>query len=117
MVLCTPLLIPVVCYLPKKQLWHYRLGDTGRSLGTVSFHYYLYGHKVTVITDHTAVRAILDSPNPSGRHAHWWTRVFGQGIREVSIDHRSGRENVAADALSRSQCGESPVEGIGQEEV
>ena len=33
------------------------------------FHYYLYGHKVTVITDHTAVKAVLDSPNPSGCHA------------------------------------------------
>ena len=33
------------------------------------FHYYLYGHKVTVITDHTAVKAILDALNPSGRHA------------------------------------------------
>ena len=33
------------------------------------FHYYLDGHKVTVITDHTAVKAILDAPNPSGRHA------------------------------------------------
>ena len=81
------------------------------------FHYYLYGHKVTVITDHTAVKAILHAPNPSGRHARWWTRVFGQGIREVSIVHRAGKENVAADALSRSPCGESPVEGIGQEEV
>jgi len=33
------------------------------------FHYYLYGHKVTIITDRTAVKAILDAPNPSGRHA------------------------------------------------
>ena len=33
------------------------------------FHYYLYRHKVKVITDHTANKAILDSPNPSGRHA------------------------------------------------
>ena len=81
------------------------------------FHYYLYGHKVTVITDHTAVKAILDAPNPSGRHARWWTRVFGQGIREVSIVHRAGKENVVADTLSRSPCGESPVDGIGQEEV
>jgi len=31
--------------------------------------------------------------------------------------HRAGKENVAADALSRSPCGDSPVEGIGQEEV
>ena len=35
------------------------------------FYYYLYGHKVKVITDHAAIKAIilLDSPNPSGRHA------------------------------------------------
>ena len=33
------------------------------------FHYYLYGHNMTVITDHTIVKAILDLPNPSGRHA------------------------------------------------
>jgi len=52
------------------------------------FHYYLYGHKVRVITDHTAVKAILDLPNLSGRHARWWTRVFGQGI-ELSIIHRA----------------------------
>ena len=81
------------------------------------FHYYLYGHKVTVMTDHTAVKAVLDSPNPSGRHARWWTRVFGQGIREVSIIYRPGKENIAADALSRSPCGAPPVEGIGQNEV
>jgi len=57
-----------------------------------------------VITDHTAVKA----------NVCWWTRVFGQDIREISIVHR---ENVAANALSRSPHGESPVEGIGQEEV
>ena len=37
--------------------------------------------------------------------------------QEVSIVHRAGKQNVAADALSRSPCGESPVESIGQEEV
>ena len=66
------------------------------------FHYYLYGHKVQVITDHTAVKAILDLPNPSGRHARWWIRVFGQGIKEVTIIHRAGKDNLAADALSRN---------------
>ena len=81
------------------------------------FHHYVYGHKVTVITDHTAIKAILDASNPSGRHARWWTRVFGQGIKEVSIVHRAGKENAAADALSRSPCGDSSVEGIGQEKV
>ena len=50
------------------------------------FHYYLYGNKLKVITDHAVVKAILDSPNPSGRHTIWCTRVFGQGI-ELSIIH------------------------------
>lgn len=30
-----------------------------------NFHYYPYGHKVTVITDCTVDKAILDAPNPS----------------------------------------------------
>ena len=33
------------------------------------FRYYLYGHNVTVITDHAAVKAILGAPNLTGRHA------------------------------------------------
>ena len=76
------------------------------------FHYYLYGHKVKVITDHTAIKAILDSPNPLARHARWWTRVFGQGI-ELSIIHRAGKENIVADALSCSPNGKLPIKGTG----
>lgn len=30
---------------------------------------YLYGHQVTVITDHSAVKAILQTPSPNGKHA------------------------------------------------
>ena len=33
------------------------------------FRAYLYGHNVTVITDHFAVRAILDKPESNGKHA------------------------------------------------
>ena len=47
------------------------------------FKYYLYGHKVTIITDHAAVKAILGTPN------QWTTRpmveqvvwLWHQGIR------------------------------------
>ena len=35
------------------------------------FHAYLYGNEVTVYTDHSAMRAVLETPNPSGKHAHW----------------------------------------------
>ena len=31
------------------------------------FHAYLYGHNVTIFTDHSAVRAILDKPESNGQ--------------------------------------------------
>lgn len=81
------------------------------------FHSYLYGHSVTVYTDHTAVKAVLETPNPSGKHARWWTRVYGKGVKEVKIVYRSGKTNLNADALSRTPLGPAPVEGPGQNEV
>lgn len=42
------------------------------------FHQYLYENSVTIYTDHTAVKAVLESPNPRAKHARWWTRVYGQ---------------------------------------
>ena len=66
------------------------------------FHYYLYGHNVSIYTDHTAVQAILGKPNSSGKHARWWSKVFGSGIKDVRITYRAGRENANVDALSRS---------------
>ena len=71
------------------------------------YHYYLYGHCVTVYTDHSAVKAVLETASPSGRHARWWTRVFSNGIKHVTVLHRAGRDNVAADALSRNPTGSS----------
>ena len=44
------------------------------------FHYYLYGNSVTVLTDHSAVKAVLEMSNPMGKHARWWTRVYGRGV-------------------------------------
>ena len=49
------------------------------------FHSYLYGQSVTVVTDHTAVKAVLETPNPSAKHARWWTRVYGNGLKDVRI--------------------------------
>lgn len=34
------------------------------------FHSYLYGNKVTVLTDNLAVKAILETPSSTGKHAH-----------------------------------------------
>ena len=51
---------------------------------------YLYGHEDTVYTDHTAVKAVLETPNPSGKHARWWTKVYGSGVKNVTIQYRPG---------------------------
>jgi len=72
------------------------------------FHAYLYGHDVVVYTDHSAVKAVLETPNPSAKHARWWTKVYGSGVKSMQIVYRSGRENLNADALSRNPQGEAP---------
>ena len=70
--------------------------------GIQHFHAYLYGHHVTVVTDHTAVKAILQSPSPNGKHARWWTKIFSCGVGKVDIVYRPGKDNDRADALSRN---------------
>ena len=81
------------------------------------FHSYFYGNKVTVITDHSAVRAVLETSNPTGKHGRCWTRVYGRGVREVIIKYRAGQENIAADALSRCPQEPAPLCGIAQGET
>ena len=81
------------------------------------FRSYLYGGDVTVITDHSAVKPVLEAPNPTGKHARWWTRVYGRGIKSVNIIYRAGRESKSADALSRSPVSPAPSHGIGQHEA
>ena len=66
---------------------------------------YLYGHDVQVVTDHSAVKALLTNPSASGKHARWWLQVYGSGVRKVDIVYRSGRENTRANALSQNPTG------------
>ena len=51
---------------------------------------YLYGHDVSVLTNHTAVKAILQAPSLSGKHARWWTKVYVSGVRSVKIQYHPG---------------------------
>ena len=81
------------------------------------FRHLLYGNTVKIYTDHTSVKAVLESPNPSAKHARWWTRVFGCGVKDIQICYRAGRENQRADALSRSPCSLSQVRGIAEGKV
>ena len=48
------------------------------------------------------MKAVLKTASLSGRHARWWTRVFNSGVKQVTILHRAGQDNVAQDALSRN---------------
>ena len=66
------------------------------------FQAYLYGNSVRIYTDHSAVKAVLLAPNPSGKYARWWTRVYGSGNQEVDIVYRPGKQSANTDTLSRS---------------
>ena len=59
------------------------------------FHAYLYSHQVTVITDHSAVKAILQTPSPNGKHARRWTKIFSSGFGKVDIAYRPGKNKAA----------------------
>ena len=63
------------------------------------FHHYLYGHNVIVFTDHSAVKAVLANPGSNGKHACWWTKVYGTGVKKVKIVYRAGKDNLHDDAL------------------
>ena len=65
------------------------------------FRAYLYGNTVVVYTDHSAVKAILETPSANGKHARWWRKVYKSGISSVHVKYRPGRQNKNADCLSR----------------
>ena len=62
------------------------------------FRPYLYGNQCLVYTDHQALKSLLNTPQPSGKLARW-----GLALQEMDlhIQHRSGKHNENADALSR----------------
>src|SRR3569832_733061 len=62
------------------------------------FRPYLFQQKVQVLTDHTAVKAVLQKENSSGRIARW-----GLALADIQLDiiPRKGTANGNADAFSR----------------
>ena len=49
---------------------------------------------VTVGTDHSAIKAVLETSNTTGIHDYKWTRVYGQGVKRVHIVYNAGQENA-----------------------
>ena len=72
------------------------------------FRPYLYGHPCTVSTDHQALKSLLNTPQPSGKLVRW-----GMALQELNltIQHRSGKHNYNADALSRYPLPDSDSAG------
>ena len=76
-----------------------KLEALGVVWATRHFRHYLYGHKYIVFTDNIALKSLLATPHPLGKLARW-----GMASQEldITIKHRSGKENRNADALSRN---------------
>ena len=57
------------------------------------FRHYLYGNRCDVYTDHEALRALLNTPHPSGKLARW-----GLTLQELDchIHYRPGPKNTNA---------------------
>ena len=58
--------------------------------GITHFCSYLYGNAVRVLTDHSAVKAVLETSNPTGKHTRWWIRVYSSAVRAVTIVYHAG---------------------------
>ena len=61
------------------------------------FRVYLFNH-FTIVTDHAALKWLMDKTEPTGRLARW--TMFLQAF-DFTILHRAGRKHCNADALSR----------------
>ena len=69
------------------------------------FRQYLYGNKVTIRTDHGALRWLVNFRDPQGQMARWLQVISEYNF---TIVHQDGRSHGNADGLSRkpcSQCG------------
>lgn len=76
------------------------------------FRPYLEGTRFTVITDHQALKWLGNLKEPQGRLARWALKLQQY---DYEILHRPGKENAAADALSRiheeaQECAEVQVQ-------
>ena len=72
------------------------------------FHAHLYRHNVTVYTDHLAVKAILETPSPSGKHTRWWSKVFAPPASVDNWDNYPSlvpllRVNIVQDVVHQRQ--------------
>ena len=81
------------------------------------FHSYLYSHSVTFHTDNSAAKATLMTPNPSGKDAYWWTKVYEAGVKDIHIVHLAGKLKLNVSVLSKSPQVTARTMSIGVSKV
>ena len=66
--------------------------------GIRAYHVYLSNKEFKIYSDHKALKYVMNQKNPTSRLARWATEIQGY---KFEIIHRSGKNNLVADALSR----------------
>lgn len=67
---------------------------------------YLWGRAFTVRTDHRPLKFLLDQRLSTIPQHNWVSKLFGY---DLTVEYRPGKQNVAADALSRRDEDSSSV--------
>ena len=78
------------------------------------FHTYLYGHKFTVVTDHSALKWLFTTKNLTGRPSRW---ALSLQEYDFEIIHRPGKDLQNADGLSRLQTPENEPNNLEKSET
>lgn len=95
-----------ICYFSKKLNSSQRnysvteLECLAAVLAVEKFRPYIELHQFTIVTDHSALKWLMEQKDLNGRLARWSLRL--QRF-EFSIEHRKGQYNVVPDALSREE--------------
>ena len=66
--------------------------------GVEYFHKFLINQKFKIVTDHIALKSLLNDKEPRGRRARWIMKLQQY---DFEVKHKSGSANKNADALSR----------------
>ncbi|KAE9033724.1 hypothetical protein PR002_g8519 [Phytophthora rubi] len=75
------------------------------------FRPYLYGRKFTIVTDYSALKWLMTSPNLTGK-LHRWALTLQEF--DFDVEYRPGSTNVVADALSRTPTTATVLAAVGR---